>query len=120
MGKRKTRLQKTAVVRVPAMIGVAWYSLAQWARLREVAADPEELDQTYEAWLSTYERTTRDLTAQGMVLRKVPVDVAELEKWCRERKKQIDGRARSEYVSEIVRRAHAMLDVISADESAMQ
>jgi hypothetical protein len=72
-----------------------------------VSADPEQLEQTHMKWLKTYERTTRDLAAQGMKLMKVPVDVGELEKWCHERNKPINGEARAEYVLEIVRRSHS-------------
>jgi hypothetical protein len=118
MGTRKKRLRKAAGV--PVVIGVAWYSPSQWARLREVSADPELLEQTHQEWVATYERTTRDLAATGMMLRKVPIDVAELEKWCRERKKPIDGSARAEYVLEIVQRDHATLDVVSPNESALR
>src|SRR5262249_5485823 len=91
-----------------------WYAPSQWARLREVAVDSKQLEQNYLDWLATYERTTQDLAAHGMMLRKVPVDVEELEKWCRERKKPIDGNARTAYVLEIVQRSHGALDVISA------
>ena len=118
MGKKK-RLQKKAAG-VPVIIGVAWYSPSQWARLREVSTDPKQLEQTYQEWMAAYERTTRGLAAKGMLLRKVPIDVAELEKWCRERKKPIDGEARTEYVLEIVQRDHATLDVVSPNESPMR
>ena len=110
MSKRKKRSRKSSVV--PVVIGVAWYSPSQWARLREVSANPGQLEQTYLEWITTYERTTRELAAQGMTLMKVPVDVGELERWCHERNKPIDGNARSEYVLEIVQRSHASLEVI--------
>jgi hypothetical protein len=31
--------------------GVAWYRPKQWQRLREVAEDVENLDESYEAWI---------------------------------------------------------------------
>jgi hypothetical protein len=97
---------------MPVVVGVAWYSPSQWARLRQVSADPGQLEQTYLEWLTTYERTTRHLAAKGLRLRKVPVDVGELEKWCHERNKPNDGDARAEYVLEVVQRRHATLEVI--------
>ena len=118
MGKRKKRLRKAAGASV--ILGVAWYSPSQWVRLREVSADPEQLDQTYAKWMATYERTIRALAAKGMLLRRVPIDVAELEKWCRERKQPIDGNARAEYVLEIVQRDHATLEVVSPNDSALR
>ena len=110
MSKTKKRLRKSSGM--PVVVGVGWYSPSQWARLRQVSADPDQFEQTYMEWLTTYERTTRDLAAQGMSLREVPVDVGELEKWCHERNKPIDGDARAEYVLEVVQRRHAALEVI--------
>src|SRR6185436_19468212 len=110
MSKTKKRLRKSPAT--PVVVGIAWYSPSQWARLRQVAADPDQVEQTYLEWLTTYERTTRDLAAQGLSLRKVPVDIGELEKWCHERNRRIDGQARAAYVSQIVQRLHATLDII--------
>jgi hypothetical protein len=118
MGKRKKNLRKAAGG--PIVVGVGWYSPSQWARLREVSADPDQLEQTHQQWVATYERATRALAAKGVILKKVPIDVGELEKWCREREKPIDGSARSEYVLDIVQRDHATLDVISPGDSALR
>jgi hypothetical protein len=41
--KRKARM----------VTGVAWYRAEQWQRLREVAADVENLEENHEAWLQT-------------------------------------------------------------------
>jgi hypothetical protein len=42
--------------------------------------------------MAIHEQATGDFAARGIMLRKVPVDVRELEKWCRDRKKSISIR----------------------------
>jgi hypothetical protein len=86
------------------VVGIAWYSLSQWRRLREVSADPKELEQTYEEWRASCERTMGELAAEGVRAHKVPVDVSELEKWCRRKNRPVDGNARAAYVSEWMQR----------------
>ena len=36
---------------VGPITGLAWYRREQWPSLREKAADPEDLEETYEEWL---------------------------------------------------------------------
>ena len=92
MSRSKRQSQKRE--NIPVVVGVAWYSPSQWKRLREVSADPNQLEQTHHEWVATYERTTRELAAQGLTVVKAPIAVSELEKWCRERNLTIDGAAR--------------------------
>jgi hypothetical protein len=108
--KKKKRKRQSPVGEI--VIGVAWYSPSQWVHFREVSADREEVEETHTEWLASYERLISDLAAKGIRVLKVPVDVEELEKWCRERNKAIDGDARAEYVLEIVQRSHATLEVV--------
>ena len=43
------------------------------------------------------------MEASGIALVKVPVDVSELTNWCRERNIPIDGKARAQYVVEVMK-----------------
>jgi len=51
--KKQTRLAKKArnAGTKETIVGVAWYAPEQWLRLRDVAADPDKLDQSYPLWL---------------------------------------------------------------------
>jgi hypothetical protein len=82
--------------------GIAWYSPNQWAKLRQVASDPEKLEATYEEWLAIFERTFKVLTAKGVILTKIPVDVRQLVEWCKEQNAAIDGSARARYVAYVM------------------
>jgi hypothetical protein len=87
------------------VVGIGWYDAVQWAKLKQVAVDPERLDDTHEDWQRTAERTERELARDGgLVIRRVPIDVDALVAWCRERGKPVDGPARSAYAAEMVLR----------------
>ncbi len=83
-------------------VGIAWYDATQWAKLNEIAADADRLDESHEAWQQNAERTLQQLSGEGLVIRRVPIDVDALVKWCRAHNKPIDGKARAEYTSMIV------------------
>jgi hypothetical protein len=98
--KRKSKKKKGAPTLV---VGVAWYRREQWPRLREIAADPEMIEETYEEWFEIAEERFGDIRLPGVQIKKVDVDVEELMAWCQERGFLIDSRARAQYVSEKVR-----------------
>src|SRR5262245_19523980 len=111
MGKSRKRPREAGTARV--VVGIAWYSPFQLKRLREVSADPDVLEPTHREWVASYQRTARDLTEQGLEVRKVFVDVSELEKWCRHKNLLIDGEARAQYVLERVQQSHSVESAIS-------
>lgn len=83
--------------------GLAWYKPEQWARLREIAADADELEATFEEWLLIAEQAQRDFEEHFIFPEKVPVDVEELLAWCQKKKRPVDGAARSEYAAWLMR-----------------
>ena len=86
-------------------VGVAWYSEAEWERLRELAADPEILEETYAEWRSVYESGVRKLAASGLAPEPVG---ARRPRSCKpgalSGNAPIDASARAEFVSEILMR----------------
>ena len=86
--------------------GVAWYRPEQWARLREVSEDVENLDDTYEAWLQTAERLLRDGIPADVTVEKIDIDVEEVLAWCSVRDLPMNAQSRSRYVSERLRLKH--------------
>jgi hypothetical protein len=107
--KKKSRLPFKSIRSSPSSaaqdvrLGIAWYAEAEWQRLREVAADPDELKPTYAEWLQGADQAARDLTALGMLVERVDIRVSELETWCRTHNRVLDGQARSEFVTEMLR-----------------
>ena len=101
--KNRTKVTKRRTDRKP-VAGVAWYSSTQWQQLREVAADPERLENTYQEWLAVADQAWKKMEASGIALVKIPLDVPKLTDWCRERNLPIDGKARAQYVVEVMKR----------------
>jgi len=96
-GQRRWREPDVDVHQV--RLGVAWYDRDQWARLREVAADPNALEETYEDWVAMTERAIRTVEAAGEPVARVPIDTEELVLWCNEQKRPVDGPATAEFAS---------------------
>jgi hypothetical protein len=79
----------------------------QWVQLHAVAADRVKLDDTFEEWEANARRALADLKSQGLAAERCEIRVAELVRWCADRKIPIDSAARAEYVSFMLRRKHA-------------
>lgn len=85
-------------------IGMAWYRPEQWTLLREISVDREKMSETWSEWEATASAKLAELRERGVDIRKVDVDVRELQAWCERRHRPIDGAARSEFVVEQLRR----------------
>lgn len=88
----------------PMVTGVAWYRREQWVRLREISADTDTLEDTYDEWLESATRALRELRRSGVSARKVDVDVEDLLGWCNERSRGVDSSSRANYVADKMRR----------------
>lgn len=86
------------------IIGVGWYSPDQWSKLKLLADDSDTLDSNYEEWLAGVEKTLQELRKQpGIRPVKISVDVQDLQQWCRDHGKRLDGNARARFIAEKVR-----------------
>ena len=99
--RRRSRSSDTLAV------GIAWFDREQWRLLREVAADRSKLDDTFEEWEANARRTLAALKSQGVNVEPFDVRVEELAKWWTERKLPVDGAARAQYVSLMLKRKNA-------------
>lgn len=97
-GNRRTRAPRAhATVR-----GLPWFSAEQWERLRAVSEDRAELAEDYATWLADNEAAFDGLTATGMNVRKVLVDVDELTSWCRANNLRVDADSRPAFVNHLL------------------
>lgn len=76
------------------VLGIAWYRVDQWQRLRALATDTDALHDSYAEWETAATEKLRELRALGVAAQPVPIDVDELAHWCRDRNLAIDGAAR--------------------------
>lgn len=93
-----------------AVTGVAWYRREDWSRLREIASDRANLDDSYEAWLAGAQKTLLELAVAGVAARRVNVDVEALVRWCRAERRPVDSAARAAFVADQLRSANQGLE----------
>lgn len=90
----------------PTRIGLAWFDREQWQRLTEVVSDRSELDDTLEQWERGAKKALKNFARRGQQVEKVPIRVDELLSWCTVRGLVPDGKARAEFVTEILRKKY--------------
>ena len=99
MGKKKKRKRKTDNS-VDTVLGIAWYSKDQWERLRQVASDQGNIEDTYEEWMANAEKALQDFKKTSTMTRRVHIDVEELITWCKSKNLLVNGASRSEFANE--------------------
>ena len=87
----------------PVQLAFAWYDRKSWKQLRALASDPEALDDSYEAWLSSAESAMSQLGEQGTPVWKFMLDVAAAAAWAKEQGRPFNSAARAEYVALMAR-----------------
>jgi hypothetical protein len=90
----------------PVRIGVAWFDREQWQRLTEVVPDRDELDETFQQWERGAKRTLEELKRKGQLVEKAPIQIDDLLAWCTLRGLTPNGKARSEYVVELLQKKY--------------
>lgn len=104
---RQRRLKLAKRMAVNLVTGVAWYRRDQWTDLRTVSADPENLEETYDEWLTYATDAISKMERDGGIkAQAVDIDVDELVRWCRERQRPIDQAARAAFTSFKLRQQH--------------
>lgn len=106
MRSRRRTKQPYSKAYVESASGVARFDREQWQRLRQVAADPERLEESYDDWVAMAERVVRELEETGMLIEIVPVDTEDLIAWCNEQRRPIDSSARAEFAARQFRKLH--------------
>jgi len=87
-------------------VGAARYSRDEWSKLREVASDPERLEQSYEAWLAMAEEQLQKLRKTGIEVERVDVRADDIVEWCTLKGRPVDGSSRAAFASELLGARH--------------
>jgi len=83
-------------------VGICFYSSEQWARLREVASDPEMLEETYEAWADMMKKNLLLMRESGIRYELIDIDVQKLLLWCKRKRYPVNGSSRAEYAARLL------------------
>ena len=82
------------------VVAIVWYRPEQWQRVRDIAADSDEFEDSYVEWLELAEEKAKELKGRGLRVEKVDLDSEKLILWCNERGLENDAKARSRYAAE--------------------
>lgn len=80
-------------------VNLAFYRKKDWRKFLSMIDDKESMFETWKEWHKSYLRTKKELSANGLKVNDVQVDLAELDLYCRENGLKNDGRTRSQFVS---------------------
>lgn len=83
----------------PTVTGLGWYTPEQYPRLREASTDSENIQERWSEWEATASNTLEILSAQGLTVRKIPIDVEEMIAWCKSQGKPLNGASRAEFIA---------------------
>ncbi|HEU4678406.1 MAG TPA: hypothetical protein VFS35_02720 [Terrimicrobiaceae bacterium] len=81
------------------MLGVAWYTEEQWARVKARAVDSELFEATYAEWVRMAEDALADIRREVGNPTKIYVEADELAAWCLVHGKRNDSSSRAEFAS---------------------
>ena len=107
------RLSKTLAIRIKMkprdsenrngkeddVVGVGWYEESQWDLLLKHAVDKEDLEPTYSDYVAGLTESIENLTKIGLKVERIPLDIKQMIKRCKERGYIFDGESRSVYIS---------------------
>jgi hypothetical protein len=88
------------------VVGLAWFDRKQWQRLTQAVEDRNELDATFEQWQQGASEAVRMIEQEGQKVEKVHVEVESLVSWCKDKGLPVNGKSRTDYVTQIMRRRH--------------
>jgi hypothetical protein len=104
-GTMDTRMKKhkrpASAKPVTVKVALAWYDAIQWAKLKQIADDAMELDDSYEDWQHGIQTVEHQLREKGVDIQRVPIDVDSLVAWCKLRMIPVNAESRSRFAAEI-------------------
>ena len=81
------------------VIGIAWFQPESWERLKKIADDRADLDDSYDEWKKNANAALTDIRATGKIVKRVNVDIDELLSWCKAQNKPVSSASRAQFVS---------------------
>jgi len=92
------------------LVALPWYRRSDYPLLLPLFSDPQNLPETFEAWLEHAERVEKQLQDVGFAVVRVCILPQSFAKWCKERGVPADQRARLTFANEAARAHHCRPD----------
>lgn len=86
--------------------GILWWTPEQWERAKQISADSQIFDDTYQEWKESADKSFKNFRDLGYTVYKIEIDLDELIDWCNKKNIPLDGNARSGFVSGKVKTRH--------------
>jgi hypothetical protein len=80
-------------------IAFAWYKPEDWKRLREISADSDQLEESFQEWLIQANDGFNQARKSGLDVTKLFIDLDELKTWCEKEKLKINSDSRSQFAA---------------------
>ena len=88
-----------------SIIGIAWFNENDWEEWKKISED--KLEDSYQDWLIEASLSKSKLENDGYTIRKVTITPNNFITWCKKNMKKLDSSSRSEYVLELLPKAHS-------------
>lgn len=88
----------------PSAIAVPWFTAETWPELLKVAADRDDLPDTFAEFELIAGRKFDQLRARGVSLQRVLISVAELSAWCRAQRQPVNAMTRAVFAAFVLMR----------------
>ncbi len=82
-------------------VNMAYYRKKDWKKILKIIDDRDSMHDFWEDWHKSYLEAKRSLTSKGLIVNDYVVDLNKLKTYCKIRGLKIDGKARSQFVSDI-------------------
>lgn len=88
-----------------SIIGIAWFDENDWEEWRKISDD--KLEDKFDDWLVEASLSKSKLEDQGFTVKQVNISPTNFKNWCKNKNKKLDSSSRSQYVSELLQKAHS-------------
>lgn len=90
-------------IKADTFISIGYYQREQWPLLLETADDRQAIEDTYDEWTLSVEKSLKHMRAAGIEPLRVDVDIHELLAWCKAKGRKNTGAVRAEFFAELCR-----------------
>lgn len=87
------------------IIGIAWFNENDWEEWKKISED--KLEEKYDDWLIEAFLAKSKFENDGFTVKQVNITPVNFKNWCQKNNKQLDSSSRSQYVSELLQKAHS-------------
>lgn len=86
--------------------GILWWKPDQWKKAKKISTDSHVFDDNYQEWKEGAENALRELQKRRLIVYQIEINFNDFLEWCKSEKLELNGAARSRYVSMKVKERH--------------